>query len=208
MARNALLIAAGVLAVIITATPARAAYIVNYVQSGNNVIGTGSGTISLLGLTQLPRVPMGFVSIAGSNVVLGIELGPGEAYSGLVGPKFFGTRLGVDSGKYLDSLTGPRVGLSSWAGLLVVPNGFMGGALPESTAGWNNVTISSLGLTPGTYTWTWGGQTPDSFVVNVGSANTGVPEPSGMGLTLCGMGFLSLVMWKRRRAAGRLRQAN
>ena len=38
---------------------------------------------------------------------------------------------------------------------LIVPQGFTGGAVTASST-WSNTTIDGLGLSPGTYTYTWG----------------------------------------------------
>ena len=66
----------------------------------------------------------------------------------------------------------------------------------SDTATWDDTTISGLGLTPGTYTWTWGsGATADSFVINIPP----VPEPTT--LTLLGSALFGLgVVYLRRRA--------
>ncbi len=64
---------------------------------------------------------------------------------------------------------------------LAVPTGYVSGAALSDSATWNNATISSLGLTPGTYTWAWGnGATADSFVIDVEAPR--VPEPASLAL--------------------------
>ncbi len=57
-------------------------------------------------------------------------------------------------------------------------------------------TFSSLGLTPGTYIWTWGsGADADSFTMNIGVSS--VPEPAS--LMMLGTGSLAILGFARRR---------
>jgi len=56
-------------------------------------------------------------------------------------------------------------------------------------------TFTSLGLTPGTYEWTWGsGASADAFTLNVGA----VPVPAAV--WLFGSGLLGLIGVARRKA--------
>jgi hypothetical protein len=63
--------------------------------------------------------------------------------------------------------------------------------LGTSTGTWNSATFASLGLTPGTYVWTWGsGIHADSFTLQIGPTN-GVPETgSTIALMLGAVGTL------------------
>ena len=68
-------------------------------------------------------------------------------------------------------------------GFLVVPLGYVSGAPLLDTSTYNNSTFASLGITPGTYTWTWGsGVDADSFIINAGP--TGSVPDSGRSLLL------------------------
>jgi hypothetical protein len=65
-------------------------------------------------------------------------------------------------------------------------------------ATWTSATLGSLGVTPGTYTYTWGsGATADSLTVNA------VPEPSTWEMLLSGVGLL--LYFRSRRAASSAR---
>jgi hypothetical protein len=75
------------------------------------------------------------------------------------------------------------VGIYGALGDLSVPNGYSSGNFLSSTAIWDNETFASLGLTPGTYVWTWGsGTEADSFTLK-----TVVPEPGSLALLATGL---------------------
>jgi hypothetical protein len=50
--------------------------------------------------------------------------------------------------------TGDIVGIGGVQ--LLVPSGYVSGTALSSSATWNSATFASLGVTPGTYFWTWG----------------------------------------------------
>ncbi len=198
-------------------TSARASFIVTILQEGNNVVATGSGTIDTAALTfQNPSNSEALINASVGVVVLGPPLGmsngflvtyPGEIYYGAIGPLSFG------SGGFFEGTTGggnivaisaaePSIQLP---GSVFVPPGYVSGASLSDSAAWDNATFSSLGLTPGTYTWTWGsGATADFFEVQIGppSAPSAVPEPSGTALLFMALGTIGPYAWMRRRRAG------
>jgi hypothetical protein len=54
-------------------------------------------------------------------------------------------------------------------------------------ATWANTTIAGLGLTPGTYTYSWGsGVTADSLVVEINGTSP-APDPASLGLFFTGV---------------------
>ena len=77
------------------------------------------------------------------------------------------------------------------------PAGYVPGAHLSDTDTYAGQTLGSLGLTPGTYKYTWGtGAHADFLTVEIGPA--AVPEPST--LALAGLGALSGGGdWYRRR---------
>jgi hypothetical protein len=63
---------------------------------------------------------------------------------------------------------------------LIVPLMYVSGTPLSGSSTYDNATITSLGLLPGTYTYTWGaGVDADFLTINIGS----VPEPSTLLLT-------------------------
>jgi hypothetical protein len=78
---------------------------------------------------------------------------------------------------------------------LYVPLGYKSGGLLSDTAIFDNTTIAKLGLTPGTYTWTWGsGADADSFVVDVAS----VPEPATWAMMILGFAGIGFMAYRRK----------
>ena len=68
-----------------------------------------------------------------------------------------------------------------------------GTALSDSMT-FNSTNFASLGLTPGTYVWTWGtGANADSFTLEIGS----VPD-GGSTVSLLGLASLGLVALRRK----------
>jgi hypothetical protein len=71
-----------------------------------------------------------------------------DAYSGLIGPASFGS--GGETPASTD--TGDFVGIDGSLGHLHVPAGYISGTPLSDSATFDDQTLSSLGVTPGTYT--------------------------------------------------------
>jgi PEP-CTERM motif len=180
-----------VMAMLIGATrPVQAAYIVTLQQEGTSVVATGSGTIDLTGLILMgsgdapPQMtPDGSVIITGQTAAL-------DLYEGFGGPGSFGS----GGNTLANSGIGDLVGI--FASQLFVPANYSGGALSDS-ATYSGQSFSSLGVTPGTYEWTWGAPAADdSFTLQIGAVAP-VPEPAS--LALLASGLLGLALGCRRR---------
>ena len=196
MFNSAKTMAAAALIVLLVGGTSHGGYVVNLTQSGGDVVASGSGTINT---TDLPTPGLGNA---------GAELGAGNAtalfgpnlavsasyYDGTNGPNAFGTggTFGADSGN------GDFIGVQG--SRLWLPQDYVSGSLLDSTDTFSGQTFASLGLTPGTYTWTWGsGGDADFFTMNIGGSS--VPEPSSFLLASSGLGLLALAALARRRVA-------
>ncbi len=143
---------------------ARAGFVVNFSQVGNNVVATGNGSLNLAALTKLSTpqnaAPAGLRG-NGELLYLGTpNSGPVYTeYNGLVGPSSIGNSLNFI---LASSSTGSFLAQDSTQ--LFVPTAYVSGSILSNTTTWNDATISGLGLTPGTYTWTWGTGVTDGLL--------------------------------------------
>ena len=177
------------------------AYTVTLHQVGSNVVATGSGAINLTGLTFASG---GFVatgsmgpSIADLTVADGSSL---SQYTGFSGPSSFGPVTAIinassDSG---DSVS--IIGAAIFPGPgIFLPAGYVSGTALSDSSTYNSATFASLGVTPGTYTWTWGTGLPNqNFTLQIGP----VPGPSvpdgGSTVSLLGFRLLGLAALRRK----------
>ncbi len=187
-------------AAMVWGSSARAGYVVNIDQVGNNVVAVGSGSFTLAGAAVRSGgsaaesfwVEPGegqYISMATSNTFLDMNL------SDFSGPTNFGTQ----GRTYASSGTGDNVGIFGSIAVLRIPfSQYLTPGTPmQNTTTWVDATLASLGLTSGSYTWTWGsGPNPDTFTINVNA----VPEPSVVCLLIVGASLL-ILMKARKRAA-------
>jgi len=77
-----------------------------------------------------------------------------------------------------------------------VPTGYDSGDALSDSLTFNNATFASLGVTPGTYVWTWGTGLPNqNFTLVIGGV--GVPD-GGSTVSLLGCGLLGLAALRRK----------
>jgi hypothetical protein len=173
-----------------------AAVVVTAKEAGGNVVFSGGGTLNLSDLTPVLSANWinGFLSSsvgiyqgAGTGASTGT---PGTIYvgAGFTGPTSFGTA----SGFIADVVAGDFGGIrgSSNPGVLV-SDAYISGSSFFGTSTFLGKTFASLGLTPGTYDWTWGTANPDSYRLVIGNSSN-VPGP----LPLFGVG--AAFGWSRR----------
>jgi len=170
--------------------------ILTFQETGGNVVATADGTIDLADLTL---VFAGTSTATVYSSVAFVEVGgitPLYVYSSISGPASFGTG---EMQTQANSGLGNATGINGSGGFLFVPAGYVSGAELSGNATWTGQTFATLGLTPGTYTYTWGtGPTADFFTVNVGVQS--IPEPASIWLALIGsVGIFAHCQFGRRK---------
>jgi hypothetical protein len=181
---------------------ARAKFIITITQDGANVDANSSGSINLDGIT-----PPGATDIALNPLIHpaagGATVGaPGavDLYGGITGPATIGTGPETDTSVGTGLLAGANGGAF---GGLYVSHGYTSNTSFADSSTWANTTFSQLGLTPCTYTYTWGsGANADLLIIQVGpTAASAVPEPASLTLLATGALGLAGYGWRKREQA-------
>jgi hypothetical protein len=163
-----------------SSSSASAPMVVTMSEVGSNVVMTASGTINLAGLTLVSSsvgpFGNGGLGINNATFVCGASGSSGSSYSGFTSvPSNFGSGSGLGNSSGTGQAFGVIIDMTP-PYLLIVPTGYTSGANISSTQTFTGQTLSSLGLTNGTYTYTWSGGSID--VVVGGPAPTPTPTPS------------------------------
>ena len=175
-----------VLAWLLSVRPAQAGYVVTLQQVGPDVVATGSGAIDLTGLrfsqsTSLnPAIRSGVLFGVCEGACAYIYTGPTsssvDSYYGASGPTSFGRGgfLPASSG------SGDMVGMAAgdyYGVFLSVPTGYVSGTALSDSATYSGTTLAALGVTQGTYVWTWGTGANQNFTLQI------LPAPPATNIT-------------------------
>jgi len=184
----------------LSAPSAQAGYVVDLTQQGSNVVATGRGPIDLAGLSFYasctcmaglgPGFGTGPINAIGTGALVEVD----DAYSGFTGP----TSFGFGSFVYPNSGSGDLVILDETVGVLDVPAAYVSGSALTSTSTYDGATLTSLGVTPGTYKWTWGTGPNQNFTLVIGTTGA-VPEVSTWAMMLLGFAGLSFLGYRKAR---------
>jgi len=141
----------GLSAFALTSISANAAFVVNITEVGSDVVATGTGSIDTAALHYLGSESSDpYMVPSGDAILLGLTGQFGVYGASINGPASFGS--GGDT--HASSGLGDLVGVAASGGELAVPVGYVSGAPLTDSTTFDNATFASLGLTPGTYTFT------------------------------------------------------
>ena len=135
----------------LAAVPAHAVYTITLTETGGKVVATGTGTINTTGLTSGGNAGSCMSSFINPTIVhICLGIGSQTTYTGVViSPGAFGTGNTYSNA---DSQSGDSVIL--YNNSVYIQTGYVSGSALSSTSTWNGKTFATLGITPGTYTWT------------------------------------------------------
>jgi len=173
------------------------AYTVTLEQMGADVVANGSGAINLTGLVFFGSGSFFITTLVPSlgRITTGPPpsgIGSVDLYRVFSGPANFGSGSQHNATESLSS--GNFVGIQASVNELFVPHGYISNSALSSSATWTGATFASLGVTPGTYVWTWGTGLPNqNFTLIIG----GVPD-SGTTVSLLGCALLGLAALRRK----------
>jgi len=175
------------------------AYTVTLEQMGADVVANGSGAINLTGLAFFGPGSFFITTLVPSlgRISTGPPppgLGSVDVYRVFSGPANFGSGGQHNATEGLSS--GNFVGIQASVDELFVPHGYISNSALSSSATWAGATFASLGVTPGTYEWTWGSGLPNqNFTLIIGGA--GVPD-NGSTVYLLGFALLGVAALRRK----------
>ena len=135
-------------------------------QVGNDVVWSGSGSFNLTALTSAG--PNNTSAGYASNLAIW-AIGPGAPVDTYIGTITYPLTFGTNAVP-VTSASGSTFGiLGGGSGRsLYVPSGYVSNTNISGTATYANTTIAAAGLTPGTYTWSWGsGANASSLVMTI-----------------------------------------
>src|SRR6059058_2498987 len=167
-----------VLTSLLSVGPAQAGYTVTLQQVGPDVVATGSGAIGLHGLTfsHSSSANPAIVPSSSNFLVRGVSIYTGPASSSVDSyfvPQSGPTGFGSGSATYASSGSGDMVGIFEGfiygdpLRLLTVPRGYVSGTALSDMATYSGKTLATLGVTPGTYVWTWGTGANQNFTLQI-----------------------------------------
>jgi len=174
-----------------TPTPTSAAtpsgFSVTIVESGGNVVMSASGSLNINDLTLVnPSAgPFGNggIGINNATFLLGTNGLSGAQYSGFTTTP---ANFGAGGGGAQTFASGDIFGVILPSGppySLIVPVGYTTGTAISGSQTFTGQTFSSMGLVPGTYSYTWGsGANADSINVVIGGAGV-TPTPTATSQT-------------------------
>ncbi|WP_170984910.1 PEP-CTERM sorting domain-containing protein [Roseomonas sp. AR75] len=182
----------------LAAAPAKAAFVFTMQEVAGGVELNGSGTINTAALTIGDPNSFGVSGVLPNEGV--IRGGNGSfdltEWFGVTGPVSFGPGT---VNKNTTARSGDPLVLVGIYEFLLLPDDYVSGSQLSNTGFFGGSTFASLGVTPGTYVWTWGREDQaDSLTLKIIDP-TAVPAPASA--ALFGAALLGLAALRRRLPA-------
>jgi hypothetical protein len=168
-----------------TPTEQPSGLVVTISEVGSDVIMSGSGSLNLTGLSDGSVQAGGGINGTSGQWVIGSS-------TLFFAKKFFGNNLNVYPSSFGSGYTAPTSYSGDTFGIqngslgkdIIVPIGYTSGSPLSGTATFANKTISSMGLTPGTYLYDWGSDSITLEIETPSSTPTPTPTPTESNLLL------------------------
>jgi hypothetical protein len=167
-------------------------FTVTITQSGSDVIVSASGVLNLADLNYIGEAQgggPGGLGAPSATFIVGGSIGAFDQYSGSTfnAPATFGSFSGPSNSGSGDTFGVIMNGQPPY--ILAVPAGYTSNESLTSTMTFTNTSIATMGLTEGTYTYTWGtGGNADAINMIIGGTS-GTSGTSGTGGTGGGAGW-------------------
>jgi len=176
-------------------------------QQGEDVVITGSGSANTAHLTASSTSSGWTNYLADTHMLAGPSVfgdGSVRLWTGLSGPALLSSNSLLYELPDATASSGQLFGIESAANnnhRLILPLAYSSGASLSGVSTFRHVTLSGLGLTPGTLRWSWGsGASQDSLEVRISDPQA-VPAP----LPVAATALLFTQMGRLRRCSQRLR---
>lgn len=178
-------------------TAAHADVIISFQEVGSDVVVEASGAVDLTGATfkgnMSATTPVFDVYPAYAVAILFPPNSTGGVWTLPTTTRpAFGTGQG-SSGQYVSGSAFFALSPDSYSDYALPPS-YVSGSFFSVTGKFPNSTFSSMGITPGTYTWTAGNN-------NMTLTTQAVPEPATSAMALVGVAYSTYSMFRRRKQA-------
>ncbi len=182
--------------------PAQAAFVYTFTQVGSDVHLSGTGAIDFIDLGHFSSAFSHGVYTDPSHGIIasGPDGGWIFVYEGVSGPASFGPG---SSNILATHTTGDFLYIGAVGHSIAFSSDYLLGNLMTNSAIYEGQSFASMGLTPGSYVYTWGsGEHADSLTVAV-LVGDPIPEPGSVALAGIGLAGLLFCRWRNLRAGRR-----
>jgi hypothetical protein len=163
-------------------------------SDGDVVCSHPAGSLKTSSLSCVPNShALGFMTPTDAAIMSGAG-GPSDLCFGVIsGPSSFGSgpfnfaSFGSGSDVGLDATSVPDPTVAVYVPLRYVSES----VLPAGSSTYSNTTLDGLGVTPGTYVWTWGNAGTTETMTLVAGAPPAVPAVTPIGMALFVLCFLA-----------------